>query len=174
MAIEQRDYPNRELGERLLAPADAVDRCRVTVNLAESPLGWLARRGLLSERQVRAGERLRQDHGQAGLAARVTMRWDAADVGRTPGARGDSHHASLAALDARRRFERAIAHLGAGLSDIVWRIVCEGEGLADAERVLGWPTRSGKLVLGLALDRLADHYEYQNGKKTIDKRDDMD
>ena len=47
---------------------------------------------------------------------------------------------------------------GAGLSDILWRIVCAGEGMRDAESALGWPARSGKVVLGLALDRVADHY----------------
>jgi hypothetical protein len=33
-----------------------------------------------------------------------------------------------------------------------------GEGLPDAERSLGWPVRSGKLVLRIALDRVADYY----------------
>jgi hypothetical protein len=44
------------------------------------------------------------------------------------------------------------------LSDIVWRIICAGEGMREAETALGWPARAGKLVLGLALDRIADHY----------------
>ena len=47
--------------------------------------------------------------------------------------------------------------VGPGLSDVLWRIVCAGEGMRDAERALGWPARAGKLVLGLALDRLAEH-----------------
>ncbi|WP_255266854.1 DUF6456 domain-containing protein, partial [Sphingomonas adhaesiva] len=38
------------------------------------------------------------------------------------------------------------------------RVVCAGEGLPASERALGWPTRSGRLVLTLALDRVADHY----------------
>jgi hypothetical protein len=37
-------------------------------------------------------------------------------------------------------------------------VVCAGEGLPIAERALGWPARAGRLVLGIALDRLADHY----------------
>jgi hypothetical protein len=41
---------------------------------------------------------------------------------------------------------------------VLWRVVCAGEGLGAAERALGWPARAGKLVLELALDRLADHY----------------
>jgi hypothetical protein len=37
-------------------------------------------------------------------------------------------------------------------------VVCACEGLPLAEKTLGWPARAGKLVLGIALDRLADHY----------------
>ena len=51
-----------------------------------------------------------------------------------------------------------MAAAGPGLADIVWRVDCACEGLAAAEKGLGWPVRAGKLVLGLALDRLADHY----------------
>ena len=45
----------------------------------------------------------------------------------------------------------AIAAAGPGLSDILWRIVCAGEGMREAETALGWPARAGKLVLTLAL-----------------------
>jgi hypothetical protein len=30
--------------------------------------------------------------------------------------------------------------------------------MRDAESALGWPARAGKLVLGIALDRIADYY----------------
>ena len=39
----------------------------VTVNLAESPLGWLFARGHVSQRQFDAGERLRTDWERAQL-----------------------------------------------------------------------------------------------------------
>lgn len=169
--IAPSDYPNRVIGKRVLAPSDAVDRQVVSVNLAESPLGWLARRGLLNERQVRAGERLREDHALAGLAARVTMRWEAGP--RSGGAGGGAERKSLAAIDAGRRFDAAVAAVGPGLSDILWRVVCEGEGLSDAEKGLGWPTRAGKLVLGMALDRLVMFYDNQYGNFNLDNRNDM-
>jgi hypothetical protein len=168
--IDARDYPNRLIGRRVLAPSDAVDRQIVAVNLTESPLRWLAQRGHLTSRQVAAGERLRGDHARAGLGARVTMRWDPSPTGRHEG--GGAHGQALAALDAKARFDLALKVVGAGLSDILWRVACEGEGLADAEKGLGWPSRAAKLVLGIALDRLADHYENQYGHFTIDNRDD--
>ena len=159
--IDAMDYPNRDLGERRLAPADAQDRLVVAVNLAEGPLGWLARRGLLSARQLAAGERLRVDHARSGLAARVTMRWDVAPDGG--GGAAGAEVRVLGNMDAKRRFDAAMRAVGSGLSDILWRVVCEGEGIAEAEKGLGWPARAAKLVLGMALDRLADHYMNHNG-----------
>ncbi len=151
--------PNRLFAEARLAPSAVVDRARVTVNLAESPLGWLMRRGMVTPRQFEAGERLRGDFMRASLAPRTTMSWDAGPTAR--GARGapDMIDASTAQLSAKRRFEAAVAGVGGGLSDILWRVVCSGDGLETAEKALGWPARAGKVVLLLALDRLADHYQ---------------
>lgn len=129
----------------------------VTVNLAESPLGWLKSRGLVTPRQFDAGEQLRADWERGQLSPSVTMRWDAAPAGMSEGPLqpGDLTAAQLAA---RRRFREALDAVGPGLHDILWRTVCAGEGMRDAEQALGWPARSGRLVLALALDRLADHY----------------
>jgi hypothetical protein len=65
---------------------------------------------------------------------------------------------SGAQIDARHRFDAAIASAGNGLADILWRIVCAGDGMREAESALGWPARAGKVVLTLALDRIADYY----------------
>ena len=130
-------------------------RRSVTVNLAESPLVWLYSRGHVDRRQLEAGERLRGDYEMAALAPRITMHWDASPRAPrgTPGL-----DPTLAQIAARRRFDAAVAAVGRGLSDVLWRVVCAGEGLTMAEKALGWPSRAGKLVLGIALDRLADHY----------------
>ena len=145
---------------RLLAEK-SIGRVRtVTFNAAESPLGWLLSRGLVTQRQYDAGERLRTDWERAQLAPRVTMSWDAAPVSR--GGRGCSSvepDLSGAQIDAKRRFEAALAAVGPGLADILWRIVCAGEGMRDAETALGWPARAGKVVLTLALDRVAAYYK---------------
>lgn len=125
-----------------------------TVNLAESPLTWLHARGHLGERQFIAGEQLRADWERAQLAPRLTMRWEAV---RAPGGE-HGLTASERQIAAKARFDGAVAAAGAGLADVLWRVVCAGEGLPTAEKALGWPARSGKLVLGLALDRVADFY----------------
>jgi hypothetical protein len=92
---------------------------------------------------------------RARLCVAITMRWEARVDG---GSGGDAADAGLARIAAKRRFDAAIDAVGGGLGDILWRVVCAGEALPVAEKALGWPTRSGRLVLTLALDRLADHY----------------
>ncbi|WP_343520254.1 DUF6456 domain-containing protein [Sphingomonas sp.] len=154
----------RELVERSIedghvvhhAPARKNGR-RVTVNLAESPLSWLRARGLVDGRQFDAGERLRADYETAALGPRVTMRWDAAPAGPRHGAH-DRLDPTTAQIAAKRRFDAAVSAAGPGLSDILWRVICAGETVPTAEKALGWPTRAGRLVLTLALDRVADHY----------------
>ena len=146
---------NRLLATRQLSPSDAIDRRTVTVNLAESPLAWLARRGMVTPRQFAASERLRNDFMVAGQAPRVTMRWDPAPVS---GGSASGCDPTTSQISARQRFDAAVAAVGPGLTDVLWRVICLGEGLETAERTLGWPNRAGKLVLKLALDRLVTHY----------------
>ena len=153
--------PSPLLVERTLDPGPRR-RARpvrsVTVNLCEDSLGWLAARGHVTRRQQEAGGRLRMDWERAQLAPNVTMSWDAAPIARSRGGSAPGIDLNGAQLDAKRRFEQAVAAAGPGLSDILWRVVCAGEGMRDAETALGWPARAGKLVLSLALDRVADYY----------------
>jgi len=136
----------------------AGPRGRVEVNLAESPLSWLRARRMISDRQFDAGEALRRDYELSGLPPCVTMRWDAAPLARPARGAPLGIDPTLTQLDAKRRFDRAVASIGGGLDAILWRVVCAGQGLRDAEGALGWPNRAGKVVLLIALDRLADHY----------------
>jgi hypothetical protein len=164
LAKENHAMP-RHLVERELTPAGpasrpaAPGRRSVTVNLAESPLTWLYSRGHLDDRQLAAGELLRRDYEAAQIAPGITMRWDAVRISATGGERG--LNSSERQFAAHARFDAALAEAGAGLSDILWRVVCAGESLPKAERALAWPTRSGKLVLRIALDRLAGYYRVQ-------------
>lgn len=151
----RRSLVERELTSEGPSPgAPRRGRRTVMVNIAESPLTWLHARGHLDDRQFAAGERLRADWETAQLAPGVTMRWDPVRV--SGGDRGLS--GTERQLAAKARFDGAAAAAGPGLADVLWRVVCAGQTLPDAEKALQWPVRSGKLVLRLALDRVAEFY----------------
>ena len=161
-ATKTGDMPKRHLIERELTedgPRKGCDakgkRRTVTVNLAESPLSWLHARGHIDDRLFDAGERLLADYERAQLSPNITMRWDPVRI-RTTGEQDLT--ASERQVAAKQRFDGAMQEAGRGLQDVLWHVVCAGEGLPSAEKTLGWPSRSGKLVLKLALDRVADFY----------------
>lgn len=133
-------------------------------NIGDTPLGWLlSRKGrdglpLINHRQFEAGERLRRDFDMAGSLQGLVQSYDGlrlAGDGRFGPAGGNP---AVSRIAAKQRFENALAGVGPGLSGVVERVCCHLEGLEQAERGLGWPTRSGKVILLIGLDRLADHY----------------
>lgn len=131
----------------------------VTVNLAESPLSWLHARGHLTDRQLLAGEKLRGDYEAAAMGPNVTMRWENIALSREKLGAPSGLNQTERMIAAKARFDDALTKLGPDLSDIAWRVICAGEAMPVAEREMAWPMRSGKLVLRIALDRLAGFYQ---------------
>ena len=130
----------------------------VTVNLAESPLSWLHSRGHLTDRQLLAGEKLRGDYEAAAMGPHVSMRWENIPLSRQKRGAPGGLNQTERMISAKARFDDALAAIGPDLSDIAWRVICAGETMPVAEREMAWPARSGKLVLRIALDRLAIFY----------------
>lgn len=135
------------------------------VNVAESPLLWLYRRRdssgkpLIGEAMFAAGERLRADFTYGNMAPRVTLNWSAAiRAGRNP----QGAEPGETALAARQRVRRAMDRVGPELSGILIDVCCFLKRLEDVERDRQWPARSAKVILGLALARLARHYGYSD------------
>ena len=159
-AVEARTEP----GTRPMIDGDGKVEA-IRVNLAESPITWLARRKgpdgvpLLSPVEVEAAERLREDFEQAQIGPRVTQDWRSFLTPReAPGAgRGPCEGPAAA----RQRVTRALDGLGSGLADVALRVCCFLEGLETVESRMGWSARSGKVVLKIALQRLAEHYGLQ-------------
>ena len=142
---------------------------KITRNIGETPLGWLLRRKdksgkpYITEDMFLAGEHLAKDYEYAGLIPRTVSYYDGVPItgkGYYSGGRDDP---SLAQLGAKRRVTAALEFVGPGLADILIRVCCYHDGLEQAEKRLAWPIRSGKLVLKIALERLADYYK--PGKK---------
>jgi hypothetical protein len=138
------------------------------VNEAESPLAWLRRRkdrdgeAMISQAQFDAGERLRADFWFAQMTPRVSMNWQSmapSQRGRRSGLAFRTQADMLDAIaGARERVRRALAAVGPELAGVLIDVCCHLKGLEDAEKAAGWPQRSGKVVLQLALTRLARHY----------------
>ncbi len=115
---------------------------------------------LITEVQFNAGEKLAADFWHAQLSPKVTASWSAmAPVHRlrraTPGLGVDMRDAVVAA---RQRFQRALEAVGPELAGILVDVCCHDMGLEASGHASGWPQRAAKVVLDLALTRLARHY----------------
>lgn len=144
-------------------PADAP-----SINLDESPLAWLARRKdkdgrpLLSDAEVNAGERLRADFTFAQMTPRVTANWSnlTGESGRRRGAPGHGIEMADHVVAARERVRLALAAVGPELAGVLIDVCCFLKGLEVTEKASGWPQRTGRIVLTIALRHLARHYGY--------------
>lgn len=132
------------------------------VDEGESPLAWLARRKdrdgrpYLRHAEIEAGERFRRDVERAQILQRVTVTWEApVDGGSGAGSAGVMGDL---AFEARRRFDAACGAMGAELAGLLVDVCGYLKGLETVECERGWPPRSGKVVLRIALARLAGHY----------------
>jgi hypothetical protein len=115
---------------------------------------------LLSAAQVEAGLRLAGDFQRGQMQPRTTFDWAGAALGvprRAPGhPQGDNLPETAARAQARVR--QALDAAGREFADLLLDICCFERGLEAVEAAQGWPARSGRLLLGLALDRLTRHY----------------
>ena len=145
----------------------------VTVDEAESPLAWLARRKgrdgrtLIEPVQLLAGERLRADFTRANLMPRITSNWSAAVATGPRGASPATFTETV--LGARQRVRAALDAVGPEFSGLLVDVCCFLKRLEEVERGRSWPPRSAKVVLQLGLDRLARHYGLHGEARGRDK-----
>lgn len=149
-------------------PAPAEEDNRGADTRGDSPLDWLRRRrdtcgrALISAVEFSAGERLRRDFALGQLSARTTMSWSPVRGGGGRAWRDGELTMSEAASLARERFRAALTAVGPDFASVLYDVCCAEIGLGDLEARSGWPRRSGKLVLQLALRALARHYGFSD------------
>lgn len=154
---------HQEFAERDVSVSDSGNVKRVRYNIAESPLSLLGRKrgpdgeAFLSPAQITAGERLREDFELAHMGPRIAQNWDRFLTSASRGGFSDNSPAEGSSA-AQARVSKALTALGPGLADIAFRVCCFLDGLEKAEKRLGWSARSGKVVLRISLQRLAQHY----------------
>ena len=151
---------------------DADGRRPVTVDRHHSPLSRLAHQQRagggrwIGEEEVEAGERLARDFEIGALRQRTTSSWDPTPRARSAG-RGGQADLGDAAIDARGRLDRARSALGPELFGVAMDICCFAKGVSQVERERRWPPRSAKLLLSVALERLARHYGLRAGMRPV-------
>ena len=138
-------------------------------NTAHSPLAWLrrphgsARTAFLSAAEFAAGERLLSDYERSSLSQKLCADWLAPAAAKSRcSPRNAVLDAADSALAAKDRFMAALSALGPGLDDLVFGVCIREYSLDSIERARNWPRRSAKVVLKLALQRLAQHYGLQD------------
>ncbi len=150
--------------------ARASDRTRriapdaLLVNESESPLAWLARRKdaggrpMIDAAQFGAGERLRADFTRAAMTPRIGANLTSPVAHGRRGGGENAANFSDQVIAAKERLDRALDAVGPEFSGLLLDVCCFLKGLETVERERGWPRRTSKVVLGLALDRLARYY----------------
>lgn len=144
---------------------DVHGRITVERNEDESPLARLRRQKgrdgapLVGPAEFAAGERLRADFTRGQLMPRITASWSLGASGRRrKDGGGGMAEMSDAIVAARQRVDRALRSVGPDFAGLLLDVCCFLKGIEAIERERGWPSRSAKLVLRLALASLARHY----------------
>lgn len=136
------------------------------VKVERGPLEWLRERKdrdgnpWIGNEEYAAGLRLRADFEKAQLQPRVTASWTGVPNDRTRGAPGMGLDIRERVADAQQRVRSALAAVGLDHANILLDVCCFDTGLGNVERRSGWPQRSGKVILQIALRQLARHYGF--------------
>jgi hypothetical protein len=164
-AVERADAPSLFRRQHGGIARIAQETGASFVNEAESPLAWLARRkgpdgkAFITPLQLAAGERLRADFTRAGLTPRVTANWIAPIAqGRRSGDGGGAAAFTDQVIAAKDRLARTLDAVGPEFAGLLLDVCCFLKGLEAVERERRWPPRAARIVLMLALDRLARQY----------------
>jgi len=162
---------HKRIGMRTVMTPDGAGRAALADLDAASPLARYTkprngRPPLLEPVHAAAAAILVRDYERSALTSRITSDWSAPPGSRTRAAPRDRADAPVSRLDAQARVLDALAAAGPGLDRLLITVLMRGLSMGEAERDLGWPSKSGVHALRLALDRLAAHYRLAPAPRT--------
>lgn len=151
---------------RDLVQEKSVEGDTLTININESPISRLYKyRGkdgmrILGDAEYIASERLRKDFEMAQMNPKLGLSLSPKVDQSTNG----SHMSDALdrTMEAKKRVNRALDCVGQEMGGLILDVCCFLKGLETVEKERKWPARSAKVVLGVALRRLAGHYGYSN------------
>jgi hypothetical protein len=160
--MKDRKPPKMAQTQQDIEKSNANQSGLIMTSEADSPLLWLFRRknnagkSLISPASFAAGERLRSDLTFSGMLPKTTMNWSAQAIDISRSSQG--LNPTEAMIAARQRVDHALRAVGPEFSSLLMDICGFGKGLEVIEQQHGWPQRSGKVAVQLALNCLARHY----------------
>lgn len=163
LTAEEENKAQRLVDGRDSGSDSTIESSTTRYMVAENPIMSLSRRRdktgqpFISREQLAAGEHLRQDFELSDVSAPELAA--SVEVLST-----STKGIPKGVIAARKRLKLAIEDLGPGLADVALECCCFQNGLEATEKKMGWSSRSGKIVLRIALTRLQRHYEATQGK----------
>ncbi|MBL1431308.1 MAG: hypothetical protein COA60_007375 [Robiginitomaculum sp.] len=136
----------------------------VRVNVEASPLLKMYRqrdkfgKRFLSDREFAAGEKLRNDYACSNMGRMSGSNWTGVARDKSVALSVTFADGNINAIDAKRRVMEALAWSGPMLDRVLFSVLLREQGLNSLEMDRHWPSRSAKIVLKIALARLALHY----------------
>jgi len=135
----------------------------VRVNVEASPLLKMYKqrdkfgKRFLSDKEFAAGEKLRNDYACSNMGRMSGSNWTGVARDKSV-ALSTFADGNINAIDAKRRVMEALAWSGPMLDRVLFSVLLREQGLNSLEMDRHWPSRSAKIVLKIALARLALHY----------------
>ena len=160
---------HRRLETRHIYNPDKVQRC-VRVNTGISVFKKLSTqrdakgRPYLSADEVEAGDMFARDYGAANGSNIGTQSYSGVVISRDRACNG-AEDISIHMLDRQKRSRAALQYVGPGLDQTLIALCGREWGLEQLEAEQGWPKRSAKAILKLALARLSVFYGCSPGVK---------
>ena len=116
---------------------------------------------IISLEQMNAAIKLQKDYEKAQLRQKITLNWESFKNKTQKNKKYTQYTQSETGSRARKRLQNALNYVGPELTPILIKICCMEHGLTQTETNLQIPKSSARIILQIALTRLARYYGFE-------------